>query len=35
MGHTLEGKEDKESKVVACLRRVTDVIEEAEMIIRA
>jgi hypothetical protein len=31
---TFKGKENEEGKVVACLRRVADVIEEAEVIIR-
>lgn len=32
---TLENEEDKEGEIIACLGRIADMIEEAEMIIRA
>ena len=34
-GLTLEGEEDEKGKIITDLRRVADVVEEAEMIVRS
>jgi hypothetical protein len=34
-GLTLEGEEDEKGKIITQLRRIADVLEEAEMIVRS